>query len=939
MAGQPVNLLFPVKGLSRNNPYALMPEHTTPAALNVRPEDAIDHRFRGGRRGGLSKHIASRVAESPIQHMTSGVTVANPGLWGSYKVVRAQQTADGQTHDTSVVFGAESGSSYEEVQISPDGGSDYSPKPCCFDTEGNFYVAIEGDDNYTYIYKYNSSMAFQAAVCTERNAGNTSSQVDMCYCEDWDRIAFLQSLSDDAWDGGTEDANLFLIDPSDMSIVAHHDIDGGGSIGGDNAFGGAHPGQLVWDAANEQLIVVCANHQTTYGGADAQPDKNVFAFNDSLTLQWSVDTTDSTNYEARGGCVYGDVLYVPQKRNNDTKARMYQIDVTTGTITRYDDLPDIDGTESNSQHALSNCVATSDGDIILFYACAAEPPFSGELARLNWNSGTEEWDVVWSYKKNEDEDAAAIVNDADTPGLWIDSDDNIYVLETAGPTGDSNKWVNTVDGLNVEVSMIEFSSLGAYIRYWDKNGPADSWRAYVTDRPGWGFAIYESDTEFHPITDTTMVFVQDGSVYNNVLQEYTATGTPLSTSVNDVYSTWAYQNIYFVDGTNSKVLVLLDTLADPWSSYQRQVVDWPTLVAGSGAGTMPEACRLICTYRGRVVLSGQSGDPHNWFMSAVNDPLDWDYAPATITVTQAVAGNNADAGKVGDVITALIPYNDDLLLFGGLHSIYQLSGDPMDNGSIDLLSDQTGVRFGQAFCRDPKGILYFMGTDGVYALMPVAGGGTQIQSITEGRLDNEFDSIDWSLYRARFVWDYHRAGLLITLVPYETTSAVLVYFWSQQADSWWVDSYPLTIGPTCTLPLVGESAPEQRLLFGGRDGYIRYLDDNAETDDGTAITSYVEWMIPGTPMDIQQAIAQIQAILGESSASVTLQIFRGSTAQEAAAATTPVLSRTLTAGRAMPVIHGVGGRHLRIRVYSTGNRWALEQLQLVMTGIGKGRKR
>ncbi len=940
MAGQPVNLVFPVKGLSKNNPYALPSEGTTPAALNVRPEDTIDHRVRGGRRGGLTKQSITAVdTTTPIQHLTSDTTVTNPALLDSYKIVRVQQTADGQTHDTSIVVGNEAGDSYTEVQVEPDGIYDYSPKPCCYDTDGNFYIAMEGASNYDYVRKYSASLVEQASVCVGQTAA-TSTLCALVYCSGWDLLACMLTTSNNTWTGATATANLFLIDPADMSIVAHHDIDGGDAIGGGLYAPGE--GQLLWDSVNEQLIVITADHQTTYGGASGQADKNVFAFDEDLVIQWSYDTTEGTDYEARGGAVVDNVVYVPQNKANGAKQRLYQLNAETGVLIRYKEVPAVGGRNGDSQYKCSNCVVRSDGKVVMAYSCkgAGATEWSMELVCLEWNTGTSAWDVDWSYAKNSDVDNSVIVTEKLT--LWLDSHDAVYVGETASATGDYNLWKNAGDALDVEVSVIKFTSLGTYAWYWDKNGPADTWRAYsAPNRPGWGMALREYTNEDRPISTTDYVFVQNGRIYNSSNTEYPDDSglTPLITRVNDVQSTWAYQNIYFVDGTNSRCLVLFESAAAPWSIYYHESVDWASIVVSHGEGTLPADCRLICTYRGRVVLAAQAGDPHNWFMSAVNNPLDWDYAPATTVATQAVAGNNSTAGKVGDPITALIPYNDDLLIFGGIHSIHQLSGDPMDNGTIDLLTDKIGIRFGTAYCRDPQGVLYFFGTDGIYMLAPAEGGASQIKSITSGRLDNEWDAINWGQYRTQMQWDYARAGLLVALIPYDAALTTYMYFWSQQADSWWMDSYPASMGPSCMLAMSGESAAESRLVFGCRDGYIRYYDDAAETDDGTAITSYVDWVLPATPLDMQQAISHAQPIMGESSAAVTMQVFRGSTAQEVVNATTPAIARTLAAGRSMPLVHSISGRHLRVRLTSTGSRWAMEQLQLVMSIIGKGQKR
>src|SRR6202020_709199 len=95
------------------------------------------------------------------------------------------------------------------------------------------------------------------------------------------------------------------------------------------------------------------------------------------------------------------------------------------------------------------------------------------------------------------------------------------------------------------------------------------------------------------------------------------------------------------------------------------------------------------------------------------------YNPVPYVATAAVAGNNSTVGVVGDVVTALIPYSDDLLIFGGDHTIYIMTGDPAAGGQIDLVSDAIGMAFGIPWCKDPYGTVYFFSNrTGIYTLVP-----------------------------------------------------------------------------------------------------------------------------------------------------------------------------------------------------------------------------
>ena len=174
----------------------------------------------------------------------------------------------------------------------------------------------------------------------------------------------------------------------------------------------------------------------------------------------------------------------------------------------------------------------------------------------------------------------------------------------------------------------------------------------------------------------------------------------------------AFQKVYFCDGTTANYSLL--TLST------NIVTDWGAAVT---AGTIPQgsvdatkACRIMALYRGRIVMSGLQEDPQNWFMSKSGDPLDWDYAPAVTSAVQAVAGNNSNAGELGEVVTALAPYLDDVMIMGGANSLWIMRGDPAAGGAIDNISRQIGIVGPDAWTWDTKGNFYFFGHNGLYRL-------------------------------------------------------------------------------------------------------------------------------------------------------------------------------------------------------------------------------
>ena len=359
----------------------------------------------------------------------------------------------------------------------------------------------------------------------------------------------------------------------------------------------------------------------------------------------------------------------------------------------------------------------------------------------------------------------------------------------------------------------------------------------------------------------------------------------LSSSVPVVFGAELFGVVYFADGASTK----------KWTASTNAVSTW-TPSAGSlpvDGGNEP---RLIETWRGRIVQSGVSTDPHNWYMSKVGDATNWNYAPATPTATQAVAGNNADAGKSTDIINAMCPYSDDILLFFGDHSIYQMTGDPAEGGRLDLISDTIGAPFGRPYCKSPEGIVYFFGsTGGVYQMQP----GTPPTNITENAIQERMNSYDANTTLVRMVWSDKERGFYLFLTPLGG-GATTNYYYDVRNKSWWPDKFGNNShNPTSVHTFDGDAAADRTVLLGGQDGYVRKFDYTtpSKTDDGTAIDSLVYL----GPIQLQNRpklmLTEIKPALGTGSNDVSFSVYAAETAQAAHASSTAQFTGTISAGR------------------------------------------
>ena len=391
-----------------------------------------------------------------------------------------------------------------------------------------------------------------------------------------------------------------------------------------------------------------------------------------------------------------------------------------------------------------------------------------------------------------------------------------------------------------------------------------------------------------------------------------------------LFSTVLNQKVWFADGVN-------------WVYYDPRtntVERW-----AASAGTLPvdtdgNRPRLICTWRGRMVLSGLLEDPQNWFMSKIGDPTNFDYAPLDISPDQAIAGNNSPMGLIGDVVTALIPYNDDVLIVGGDHTLYVFAGDPMAGGQIDLISDAIGVAWGQAWCKDPYGTLYFFSNrTGIYSLIPGEKPVRISQQIEQLLLD-----VDTGSNSIRLVWDDRYQGFHVFITPLISPTDSRHFFYEQRTGAWWTTTFVNPRHSPLTVATFDGNLPGDRVaLIGSWDGYVRSFDPDAEDDDGEDILSEV-LIGPLVTKELDDILLKdLQAVLGEDSGEVEWEVYTGTTA-EIALLNEPVASGVWSAGRNYTSPARVSGHAIYLRL-SSKDRWSMETVRARLSGRGKVRRR
>jgi hypothetical protein len=391
-----------------------------------------------------------------------------------------------------------------------------------------------------------------------------------------------------------------------------------------------------------------------------------------------------------------------------------------------------------------------------------------------------------------------------------------------------------------------------------------------------------------------------------------------------------FQKLYLTDGNR---ILVYDPKADSAQFLQ-----------STTSGEPPRRCKLLASWRGRLVAARSADNPHNWFMSALGDATDWNYFPNTITATQAVAGTISRAGVAPDVITALVPYSDDLLLIGGDHSIYRMTGDPMAGGQMDLVTDVIGMAFGQSWDKDPNGVLYFLSSRGtLYGMQPGKRGMTDISG---QKFTSRLSKIDFSQYYTKLVWNDSEQMLHIFLLPYGPGGSLVTHFrFERDTGAFWEDQFAYGTGgsastnrqPTAVCILDGDKPQDRTLLFGCEDGYVRRWDSSAFDDDGQAIDSRVV-MGPFSAGAAEIRLTKFQATLAKEQAGCNVQIYMSDTPDKMG---NIVWSGDLRAGLNPRVFTRARGRYLWIRMRSSkaASRWAFESITLTATQAGRTRNR
>lgn len=400
-------------------------------------------------------------------------------------------------------------------------------------------------------------------------------------------------------------------------------------------------------------------------------------------------------------------------------------------------------------------------------------------------------------------------------------------------------------------------------------------------------------------------------------------GTVFSASANVIRGAQNGIRYFFTDGTAYFYYEPNTSSIKAWTAQ-----DGGTMPLDLSGNTLP----LIATFRGRTVLAGQTV----WFMSAVNDPFNWNFAPFVTSTTQATFGTVDTQGFPGQTINAIYSYDDNnTIIFGLSHAIWQLTGDPEAGGQFNIVTRDIGMAYGMPVCVDPFGQIYFWGNGfGIFTLVP----GSLPVPISM-QIDRRIQKVNLATSYVRMYWDLFNQGLGIFVTPLNAATPTTNFFWEKRTNAWQPDFYgnvnlnPLAVHDYRRGPL----AADQQIFLGGRDGYIRVLGNGNSTDDTIPIASSV--MIGPIPNKDQERIKleDLLTEMSQTSGPVTYSIFVGETAEEALSSGAKETG-TWNAGRNPVSLILWSGIAIYVQISATGP-WALEKIMARITSMGPAASR
>ncbi len=390
-------------------------------------------------------------------------------------------------------------------------------------------------------------------------------------------------------------------------------------------------------------------------------------------------------------------------------------------------------------------------------------------------------------------------------------------------------------------------------------------------------------------------------------------------------------------GTTTEVLTKIVQTGFTTVTAPPHWLTWKPHASFSGTtdpGLMPDGGSNIgCLCFGRIFLNSMS-NPHQWFCSRINDPLDFDTSQTDVAA--ATSGQNTPkTGLVAEPVISMLSYKDHYLVMGNTSSVNVMRSDPLMGGVQTPISNSTGFFSPVSWGWDDQNNLYFLGIDGIYKLSSSAIINAQPpENITKKRIPKLISSIGLNRRtdRVAMAYDKKRYGIQVSVT--QKDGAWGTVFWIDlRTGGLFPDKFPTDQSPASLLYFDSYKTTERHLLLAGYDGYIRKFDESVKDDEGSnAIDSFfcVGPFVDDTDVRNKVITDETSVTAGEGTDGLTVDLFRADSGDElianVIAGATPAATKTLTGdGLESSMRDRVAGRAIAMRY---GNSTASESFSI-----------
>ncbi len=364
-------------------------------------------------------------------------------------------------------------------------------------------------------------------------------------------------------------------------------------------------------------------------------------------------------------------------------------------------------------------------------------------------------------------------------------------------------------------------------------------------------------------------------------------------------------------------------------------------------GTFPDGgSNVMALCWGRVFMNSIQ-NPHQWFATRINDPLD-----LLLVVDDVASAQNSQAtkkaGLVGDQLIAMIPYKGNTMVFGCLNNMFVMRADPAKGGFFTTLSDTTGIFSDESYCWDDKNNLYFMGSDGIYGLTAAAIiEGQPPTNLTKEHLPKLISNLGLNRRTDRVTMEYDkdRYGIEISVSQHDGVWSAI--FWLDlRTGGVFPEEYQEAHTPTILAYFDSRVKSQRTLLAGCNDGYIRKWDETEKSDDGAAAIESEVLLGPIVGQNIRAKVSldELSIRTGIDTDSITASVYSGLTAQHLIKNViddeSPKVSKTFAVDKLLPSIRqhveavAVG---IKLSNDSVASSWSMEKIDTDIQESGRSK--